>query len=367
MSRQGNGVPPYGEAMRFALPPHIVPKPSSSSAFRRASVVGVDSVEFRGNGGDLDRFARNVLKQTVTFEQPSPFERRIRWELGESRGFGSAADLSSGIKLSTAKLDWGPPWALKTREAPTPLKIMLARGKGPRVTLPNGASHSLGGGVLHVRHSTCTLENTLEFAQGGAGFEQLGLEIEPARLKELLGSPELPDLLGKLVATKVPCAVHEQSITPALSRVCDEIIHAGARGVSRQLFLEAKGLELLAVVLDELSLMSEAMSPLTAWDVERLERARHSLLARLDAPPSLPELARSVGLNEFKLKVGFRTHFGTSVFGYLRMQRMDLARRLLARRELSVAEVAARVGYSNPSKFAAAFRKHFGWPPSALR
>jgi AraC-like DNA-binding protein len=87
----------------------------------------------------------------------------------------------------------------------------------------------------------------------------------------------------------------------------------------------------------------------------------------LEEPPSLPELARSVGLNEFKLKVGFRTHFGTSVFGYLRAQRMDQARRLLVRGELSVTEVAARVGYSNPSKFAAAFRKHFGRPPSALR
>jgi AraC-like DNA-binding protein len=85
------------------------------------------------------------------------------------------------------------------------------------------------------------------------------------------------------------------------------------------------------------------------------------------SPPGLPELARSVGLNEFKLKVGFRVLFGASVFGYLRTQRMDRARRLLAHRELSVTEVAAHVGYQNPSKFAAAFRKHFGFPPSALR
>jgi AraC-like DNA-binding protein len=87
----------------------------------------------------------------------------------------------------------------------------------------------------------------------------------------------------------------------------------------------------------------------------------------MDAPPSLPELARHVGLNEFKLKTGFRTLFGTSVFAYLRAQRMELARRLLVQRGQSVTEVALRVGYANPSKFALAFRKHFGFPPSALR
>lgn len=102
-------------------------------------------------------------------------------------------------------------------------------------------------------------------------------------------------------------------------------------------------------------------------DLERLERARRLLLDRIDSPPSLRDLARHVGLNEVKLKVGFRTAFGNSVFGYLRVERMELARRLLVQRGLSVTEVALRVGYANPSKFAGAFRKHFGFMPCALR
>ena len=71
--------------------------------------------------------------------------------------------------------------------------------------------------------------------------------------------------------------------------------------------------------------------------------------------------------NEAKLKQGFRSLYGTSVYGYLRDQRMETAWRLLAQRELSVSEVALRVGYANPSKFAAAFRKRFGFAPSTLR
>jgi AraC-like DNA-binding protein len=323
-------------------------------------------VEFRGDAGDLDRFARHVLKHTVTFEELSPIERRMRWDMGGTAGFGGTMDLRSGLKLTATRMRWEQPWAFQFRDAVTPLKFMLGRGAAPRMTLPDGASHTLGGG-LQVRHAKRAVSTGCEFGAGGGEFELLALEVAPARLRELLGAPELPRALEELFAGTGPAGLHEQPIVPALSRLLDELLHADARGPARQLFLEAKGLELLAVLVDEVALASEAMSPLGARDVERLQRARRLLLARMESPPGLPELARSVGLNEFKLKEGFRTLFGASVFGYLRAQRMEEARRLLVHRHLSVTEVAARVGYENPSKFAAAFRKHFGLPPSALR
>jgi AraC-like DNA-binding protein len=45
---------------------------------------------------------------------------------------------------------------------------------------------------------------------------------------------------------------------------------------------------------------------------------------------------------------------------------MERARQLLLERNLNVSEVALRVGYQNPSKFAAAFRREFGISPSSL-
>lgn len=61
------------------------------------------------------------------------------------------------------------------------------------------------------------------------------------------------------------------------------------------------------------------------------------------------------GRSPTKLKTSFRTQFGSSVY-LLRTHRMDEAERLLSTRCYSVTEVAPRVGYSNPSKFASAFR-----------
>ncbi|MBS7810300.1 helix-turn-helix transcriptional regulator [Roseococcus pinisoli] len=78
-------------------------------------------------------------------------------------------------------------------------------------------------------------------------------------------------------------------------------------------------------------------------------------------------LARQVGLNEKKLKAGFRTQFGTSVIGFLQDVRLRAAHRLLLEGRSSVTEVAMAVGYANPSHFALMFRRRYGVSPSALR
>jgi AraC-like DNA-binding protein len=77
----------------------------------------------------------------------------------------------------------------------------------------------------------------------------------------------------------------------------------------------------------------------------------------------LIELARQVGLNDFKLKQGFRQVFGTSAFKYLHDYRLEKARQILALGEMKVEEVALRVGFNSRSYFALAFRQKFGLNP----
>ena len=193
------------------------------------------------------------------------------------------------------------------------------------------------------------------------------LEIGEAELNELLGTKSLPVSLASVLSQTETYPTAAGRMTPALFRLLDEVLYCDAKGISRRPYLEAKALELLAVVVQELEEAEEAASKwLTQWDVDRLQQARAVLFARFQDPPRLPELARQVGLNEAKLKAGFRSLFGCTVFGCLRDYRMNEARRLLRARRYNVTEVALHVGYSNPSKFAAAFRKQFGHSPSNL-
>ena len=59
-------------------------------------------------------------------------------------------------------------------------------------------------------------------------------------------------------------------------------------------------------------------------------------------------------------------HLGMSVFGYLREQRLQQARSLLAQGRQNIEAVAGTVGYQNGRDLARAFRQRFGVAPSAL-
>lgn len=98
--------------------------------------------------------------------------------------------------------------------------------------------------------------------------------------------------------------------------------------------------------------------------IARIDYAREILLSRLENPPSIVELAQLVGVSTTTLKRGFTELFGTTVFRYITDKRMEWAEQLLRQGNTSVAEIANKIGYSNPGHFAAAFKCRFGITPS---
>lgn len=141
-------------------------------------------------------------------------------------------------------------------------------------------------------------------------------------------------------------------------------------GASRGLALAARGLDMLAEFIAALNHDAQLTAPsrLSLQDtLGQVRAAAARLLANLDQPPSISELADSVGLSESTLKRGFRQLFDTTPFGYLRARRMDHARQLLENGKATVLEAAAFVGYSNPSNFAVAFKKQFGVNPKTFQ
>lgn len=149
-----------------------------------------------------------------------------------------------------------------------------------------------------------------------------------------------------------------------LQAVIKEIIEAAQPGFIRRIFLESKVLELLSIQLHQAETKA-ATKGFSKDDVVRLQEAKHIIAQNLQTPCSLIELARKTGLNDFKLKKGFKALFGHTVFGYLFELRMDNAYSLLQDGK-SVSEVAEIIGYKNPHHFTAAFKKKFGFLPSQV-
>jgi AraC-like DNA-binding protein len=158
-------------------------------------------------------------------------------------------------------------------------------------------------------------------------------------------------------------------MTPFIRQLLQQILHCPYTGLMQQLYLESKALELFAA---QFALWTDAPSPtaapfLCAQDIEQLHQAKEILTQRAAHPPSLVELARQVGLNERKLKEGFRHLFGTTAFEYLRKYRLQQAKDLLQDPGLTIANVATTVGYRSPEAFSTAFRRKFAVSPKAYQ
>jgi len=105
----------------------------------------------------------------------------------------------------------------------------------------------------------------------------------------------------------------------------------------------------------------------TPGDKEKIIAVRDLINERLGDPPSLSQIARTVGINEYKLKRGFKEIFNTTVFGYLTEQRLLLAYQYLMDTRKTAAEISFELGYSTPQHFNNVFKKRFGLTPDSIR
>jgi AraC-like DNA-binding protein len=105
----------------------------------------------------------------------------------------------------------------------------------------------------------------------------------------------------------------------------------------------------------------------TKTDKEKIIAVRDLINERVHCPPNLSEIARHVGLNEYKLKKGFKETFNNTIFGYLTDQRLQLARQYLVDTQQTAAEISTQLGYATPQHFNNAFKKKFGVTPFSVR
>ncbi|RUT07362.1 AraC family transcriptional regulator [Dulcicalothrix desertica PCC 7102] len=153
--------------------------------------------------------------------------------------------------------------------------------------------------------------------------------------------------------------------TPEIRTILHQILNCPYQALTKQLYLEGKVLELMALRLEELqSPKLNSTVTLKPEQIDSIYQARDILIQNFTNPPTLLALARQVNLNDCTLKKGFKQIFGTTVFGYLHDYRMERAKELLLDAKLTVNQVVQSVGYASRSAFITAFCKKFGVSPS---
>ncbi|WP_278922057.1 MULTISPECIES: GlxA family transcriptional regulator [Pseudophaeobacter] len=96
-------------------------------------------------------------------------------------------------------------------------------------------------------------------------------------------------------------------------------------------------------------------------------RALALMQAHIEAPLSIAEIARQIGRNRKDLEHRMKAQLGATPQAIYRHLRLIQARKLILETDLSVAEVALRSGYENPSAMTRAYRIEFGATPRQMR
>ncbi|MGY8660985.1 AraC family transcriptional regulator [Bradyrhizobium sp. UFLA05-109] len=120
-------------------------------------------------------------------------------------------------------------------------------------------------------------------------------------------------------------------------------------------------------------LVAHAGSPVTIQPVfgglspRVLHRAIERLRSDSDADVSLAALASDAGLSRFHFCRAFKKSTGLSPQAWLRQRRLEQAMNMLRDTDDSIVSIAAALGYSSQTAFAAAFRKLTAETPSGWR
>lgn len=182
-------------------------------------------------------------------------------------------------------------------------------------------------------------------------------------LKELLHSGAENALFQTIIYGNQPF-LYEELISPHMQDLASQIVSARQAGPLSNFFYRLKAEELIYLLFTELLKRGEARSQtLNMADVKMIYEVKDKILAHVEQPPKLEELAKFSGMSESKLKRLFKQIFGKNIYDYYQSFRMTEAAYLLKEKGLSVSEAGYRLGFSNLSHFARVFEKYIGLKP----
>ena len=81
----------------------------------------------------------------------------------------------------------------------------------------------------------------------------------------------------------------------------------------------------------------------------------------------ISDVSHNVGVSTRRLNHVFEIYGGISAFEFIRQERMRRSALMLGQTTLSIAEIAAEVGYANPANFSTEFKKFWKKSPTQLR
>lgn len=115
----------------------------------------------------------------------------------------------------------------------------------------------------------------------------------------------------------------------------------------------------------------ESLGPLKKHEIVResppIAKCAYFIEKNLSKEIGIERLSREAGVSPSRLFQLFQAQFGESPLQYVARRKADEAKRLLTSTELSIGEIAERLGFNSANYFIRFFKKHAGRTPNELR
>ena len=198
------------------------------------------------------------------------------------------------------------------------------------------------------------------------GMFRLGQEDAPTDVRCLVGHCSFASPDRELLVSLLPAVIHSRAHGRLIALV--EMIQDETQSdrAARDMVL-GRLLELLLV--EALRSAESTMADpglLRGLSDPQLASALRQIHADPGASLSVQGLAAAAGMSRSTFFDRFRGEVGSAPMEYVAAWRMAVAKDMLVRGNIAMAELARRVGYGSASSFSMAFARHTGTPPGAF-
>jgi AraC family transcriptional regulator len=139
-------------------------------------------------------------------------------------------------------------------------------------------------------------------------------------------------------------------------------------GINDPAYAETLGLLLLWELRHTAGPKYSQMNPVRGGlTLLQLRRIKEFVDARISEGVGISELASLVGLSQFHFIRAFKHSVGLSPYQYVLAERISVAKEMLSKPDLSIADVALAVGFSDAAQLNRVFLKLVGVTPTAFR
>lgn len=299
------------------------------------------------------------------FYQSHSSERIIHIPEQLGQGFWQMNRIHPSMELVYSDATFHRATSLSSVEQDNSIKLSFCLGESLSWNIDGNSSEFQVHTLECSAYGRQSMSSTCEYALH-QHFKGFTIKLDQATSSDTIPLIPIQHLMKAITGSQG--GFYNRKMTPAMIRMVNDMIQCPFAGELKQLYLNGKALELLAVYFSE-CIMEHPISGnnhgLSRTDVSSLQQAKCILDTNLAHPPTLKELSRQVCLNEFKLKKGFKQLFGLPVHAYVIEQRLEAAYYLLECKQMNITTAAAAVGYNKTSHFSAHFKRKYGMTPSA--